>query len=97
MEQIYTAIQAAADQDAAGFRDAIHSAMADKISDALELKKVEIASSMFMNQEAEISIRMFGVIREPHLVSRNGMVIVLEDYTIMRDKQGKILDLSRHN
>lgn len=51
MEQIYTAIQAAAEQDAAGFRDAIHSALADKISDALELKKVEIASSMFMNQE----------------------------------------------
>ena len=51
MEQIYNAIQAAADQNAAGFRDAIHSALADKISDALELKKVEIASSMFMNQE----------------------------------------------
>ena len=52
MEQIFTAIQAAADQDAAGFRDAIHLALADKISDALELKKIEIASSMFMNQEA---------------------------------------------
>ena len=51
MEQIYTAIQAAAVQDAAGFRDAIHDALADKISDALELKKVSIASSMFMNQE----------------------------------------------
>jgi hypothetical protein len=51
MEQIYNAIQAAAVQDAAGFRDAIHDALADKISDALELKKVSIASSMFMNQE----------------------------------------------
>jgi hypothetical protein len=51
MEQIYTAIQAAAEQDAAGFRDAINSALAAKIEDALELKKVEIASNMFNNQE----------------------------------------------
>jgi hypothetical protein len=51
MEQIYTAIQAAAEQDAAGFRDAINSALAAKIEDALELKKVEIASNMFNTQE----------------------------------------------
>jgi len=51
MEQIYTAIQAAAEQDAAGFRDAINSALAAKIEDALELKKVEIASNMFTTQE----------------------------------------------
>jgi hypothetical protein len=51
MEQIFTAIQAAAQQDAAGFRDAIHSALADKITDALEMKKIGIASTMFTNQE----------------------------------------------
>jgi hypothetical protein len=51
MEQIYTAIQAAAEQDANGFRDAIGAALAAKIEDALELKKVEIASNMFNNQE----------------------------------------------
>jgi hypothetical protein len=55
MEQIYTAIQAAADQDANGFRDAINSALAAKIEDALELRKVEIASNMFNTQEEELS------------------------------------------
>ena len=53
MEQIYTAIQAAAEQDAARFRDAISSALAAKIEDALELKKVEIASNMFNPQQEE--------------------------------------------
>jgi hypothetical protein len=51
MEQIYNAIQAAAEQDAASFRDAINDALAVKIQDALELKKVDIASSMFIPQE----------------------------------------------
>lgn len=58
MEQIYTAIQAAAEQDAAGFRDAINAALAAKIEDALELKKVEIASNMFNPQE-EVSAEEF--------------------------------------
>ena len=58
MEQIYNAIQAAAEQDANGFRDAIHAALADKIQDALELKKVEIASNMFNPQE-EVSAEEF--------------------------------------
>jgi hypothetical protein len=56
MEHIYSAIQSAAEQDAAGFRDAIHSALADKISDALELKKVSIASSMFASQDASAEV-----------------------------------------
>ena len=51
MEHIYTAIQAAANQDAAEFRDAIGAALASKIEDALELKKIEIASNMFNSQE----------------------------------------------
>ena len=54
MEQIYTAIQAAADQDAAGFRDAIGAALSAKIEDALELKKIEIASNMFNGQEEQV-------------------------------------------
>jgi hypothetical protein len=58
MEQIYNAIQAAAEQDANGFRDAIHAALANKIQDALELKKVEIASNMFNPQE-EVSAEEF--------------------------------------
>ena len=58
MEQIYTAIQAAAEQDAAGFRDAINAALAAKIEDALELKKVEIASNMF-NPKEEVSAEEF--------------------------------------
>ena len=59
MEQIYNAIQAAADQNAAGFRDAIGDALAVKIQDALELKKIEIASNMFNPQE-EVSAEEIG-------------------------------------
>lgn len=51
MEQIYTAIQSATDQDANGFREAINVALANKIQDALELKRVEIASNMFNSEE----------------------------------------------
>jgi hypothetical protein len=51
MEQIYTAIQAATNQNAHEFRDAINSAMAAKIQDALELKRVEIAANMFSSEE----------------------------------------------
>lgn len=58
MEHIYTALQAAADQDANSFREAINAALADKIQDALELKKIEIASSMFNDQE-EVSAEEF--------------------------------------
>ena len=51
MEQIHTAIRAAADQNANGFRDAIGVALAAKIEDALELKKMQIASNMFNSEE----------------------------------------------
>lgn len=51
MEQIYTAIHSAAEQDANGFRDAIGAALSAKIADALELKKIEIAASMLAPQE----------------------------------------------
>ena len=53
MEQIYNAIQAAADQNASGFRDAIDAALATKIQDALELKRIEIASTMFNAPQEE--------------------------------------------
>ena len=59
MEQIYNAIQAAADQNAHAFRDSIEAALAVKIQDALELKKVDIASSMFNSQE-EVSAEEIG-------------------------------------
>lgn len=59
MEQIYTAIQAAAVQDAAGFRDAISDALAVKIQDSLDLKKIEIAANMFNPQE-EVSAEEIG-------------------------------------
>jgi hypothetical protein len=51
MEQIFTAIQSAAEQDANGFRSSIEAALAAKIEDALELKKIEIAASMLAPQE----------------------------------------------
>jgi|DEB19_MinimDraft_3_1074340.scaffolds.fasta_scaffold296448_2 hypothetical protein len=53
MEHIYTAIQAASNENAAEFRDAIGAAIATKIQDALELRKIEIASSMFNSQAEE--------------------------------------------
>lgn len=59
MEQIYTAIQAAAVQDAAGFRDAISDVLAVKIQDSLDLKKIEIAANMFNPQE-EVSAEEIG-------------------------------------
>jgi len=52
MEQIYTAIQAAQNQNASEFRDAIHNALAAKVQDALDLKRMEVASS-FLNPPAE--------------------------------------------
>ena len=53
MEQIHTAIQAATNKDASSFREAIGSALAAKIEDALELKKIEIASTMFKQTEEQ--------------------------------------------
>ena len=52
MEQIYTAIQAAQNHDASGFRDALHNALASKVQDALDMKRIEVASS-FLNPPAE--------------------------------------------
>jgi hypothetical protein len=51
MEEIQQAIQAAASSDANAFREHIGAALSAKISDALDLRRIEIASSMLAPQE----------------------------------------------
>ena len=51
MEQIQLAIQAAASSDANAFREHIGAALSAKISDALDLRRIEIASNMLAPQE----------------------------------------------
>lgn len=51
MEEIQLAIQAAAASDANAFREHIGSALSAKISDALDLRRIEIASNMLAPQE----------------------------------------------
>jgi hypothetical protein len=52
MDHIRTAIDAATNGDANAFRDGIHQALAAKMHDAIELKKIEVASSFFKEPEA---------------------------------------------
>jgi hypothetical protein len=51
MEEIQQAIQAAASLDANAFREHISAALSAKISDALDLRRIEIASNMLTPQE----------------------------------------------
>jgi hypothetical protein len=51
MEEIQQAIQAAASSDANAFREHIGAALSAKISDALDLRRIEIASNMLAPQE----------------------------------------------
>jgi hypothetical protein len=51
MEEIQLAIQAAASSDANAFREHIGAALSAKISDALDLRRIEIASNMLAPQE----------------------------------------------
>jgi hypothetical protein len=51
MEEIQLAIQAAASADANAFREHIGAALSAKISDALDLRRIEIASNMLAPQE----------------------------------------------
>jgi hypothetical protein len=51
MEEIQQAIQAAASSDANAFREHIGAALSAKISDALDLRRIEIASNMLTPQE----------------------------------------------
>jgi len=53
MEEIQLAIQAAASSDANAFREHIGAALSAKISDALDLRRIEIASTMLAPQEEE--------------------------------------------
>ena len=52
MEEIQQAIQAAASSDANEFRERISAALSAKISDALDLRQIEIASKMLTHQGA---------------------------------------------
>jgi len=47
MEQIQTAIQSAYDAKPSEFKDSILSALADKIQSRLEIKRMELAGSIF--------------------------------------------------
>lgn len=48
-----SAIDAAKEQDVLSFKDIIQSAIEDKVSDNLELKKMELAGSLFGQQDSE--------------------------------------------
>ena len=48
---IESAIQHAVNGETTEFRDAIHDALMDKVKDAVALKRVEVATGMFNNQE----------------------------------------------
>lgn len=52
MDNIITAIQAAQDENPSAFRTAIHDILAGKVQDALDMKRIEVASS-FLNPPAE--------------------------------------------
>lgn len=47
MEQIQTAIQSAYDAKPSEFKDSILSALADKVQSRLEIKRMELAGSIF--------------------------------------------------
>jgi hypothetical protein len=55
MEQIQTAIQSAYDAKPSEFKDSILSALADKIQSRLEIKRMELAGSIF-NDNVEDNI-----------------------------------------
>jgi len=48
---IESAIQHAVNGETTEFRDVIHDALMDKVKDAVALKRVEVATGMFNNQE----------------------------------------------
>ena len=48
---IETAIQHAVNGETTEFRDAIHDALMDKVKDAVALKRVEVATGLFNDQE----------------------------------------------
>lgn len=52
MEQIQTAIQSAYDAKPSEFKDSILSALADKVQSRLDIKRMELAGSIF-NDDAQ--------------------------------------------
>lgn len=48
---IETAIQYAVNGQTTEFRDAVHDALMDKVKDAVALKRVEVATGLFNDQE----------------------------------------------
>ena len=53
MEQIQTAIQSAYDAKPSEFKDSILSALADKIQSRLEIKRMELAGSIFNDDSTD--------------------------------------------
>jgi len=53
------AVQMAMNGDASGFRDAVNDILTQKVYDAVELKKLEVASS-FMSADSEEEIEIQG-------------------------------------
>lgn len=53
MENVQLAIASAAESKPLEFKDYIHSALQAKIYDALQTRKIEVAGSMFRDNETE--------------------------------------------
>lgn len=53
MEQIQTAIQSAYDAKPSEFKDSILSALADKVQSRLDIKRMELAGSIFKDDEID--------------------------------------------
>jgi len=53
MEQIQTAIQSAYDAKPSEFKDSILSALADKIQSRLDIKRMELAGSIFNDDSTD--------------------------------------------
>ncbi|MEK9697687.1 MAG: hypothetical protein VW270_18115 [Candidatus Poseidoniales archaeon] len=53
------AVKMAVDGDAKGFQSAINDILMDKVRDAVDLKKIEVASS-FMSSESEEEVEIEG-------------------------------------
>lgn len=57
MDSINNAIKAASKEDPNSFRDYIHAALTTKVNDALELRKIDVASSFFNDKSGSGSVQ----------------------------------------
>lgn len=48
-------VDLAANRDAVGFKDAFDQAIAQKVSDALDIQKIELAATMFNPPQQDVS------------------------------------------